>query len=220
MNIDRSQINIANQYANETGLSHRLSFQEGNMNDPLPFPDETFDAFYQVQAMTYAIDLKNVLKEIYRVVKPGAMISILDGVMLDGFNESDPRHRQLLRETREVTGWGHLTHHSEWKAAVEAVGFEVHQSKDPSWSPDREGSQLMLIEQEGRYFWVLAVLVKVAAWMGIVPRHIDVLIERLNKHGQSYMDMDREMMLTTSWHIVAQKPLGNGMPKQPYQHPS
>merc|ERR1712190_312466 len=131
MNIDPMQIKIANQYANETGMASQLKFLEGNMNDPFPFPDNSFDAFYQVQAMTYAADLKNVFSEIYRVVKPGAKISVLDGVMLDGFEAKDASHRKLLRETREVTGWGSLWHHTEWKAAAEAVGFEVLQSSDP-----------------------------------------------------------------------------------------
>jgi len=207
MNIDPMQIKIANAYANETGMSSHLRFFEGNMNDPFPFENDTFDAFYQVQAMTYAQDLTKVFSEIYRVIKPGAKISLLDGVMLDGFNASDPYHKRLLRETREVTGWGHLTHHSEWKKAAEAAGFVVLQSKDPSYSPDRIGSQHMLIEQEGRYFGVLAVVVKVAALLGIIPKHIDILIERLNRHGDSYMEMDKKNMLTTSWHILAQKPL-------------
>jgi sterol 24-C-methyltransferase len=206
MNIDPMQIKIANQYANETGMSDKLSFQEGNMNDPFPFPDETFDAFYQVQAMTYAQNLTAVFKEIFRVVKPGAKISVLDGVMLDGYDATQPRHRQLLRETREVTGWGSLWHYSYWKASAEAAGFNVITSHDPSWSKDREGSQNLLIEQEGRYFWFLALLVKAGAWMGVIPPQIDVLIERLNRHGESYMEMDKKNMLTTSWHIIAQKP--------------
>eukprot|EP00928_Gymnodinium_smaydae_P038398 TRINITY_DN264_c0_g1_i8.p1 TRINITY_DN264_c0_g1~~TRINITY_DN264_c0_g1_i8.p1 ORF type:complete len:366 (+),score=76.32 TRINITY_DN264_c0_g1_i8:72-1169(+) len=208
MNIDPMQIKIANEYANETGLGDRLTFLEGNMNDPFPFPDESFDAFYQVQAMTYATNLTRVFQEIYRVLKPGAKVSVLDGVMLDGYDAKDPRHRRLLRETREVTGWGNLWHHSVWKASAEAAGFVVLQSKDPSWSPDREGSQNLLIEQEGRYFHLLAVVVKVAALLGVIPKHIDTLIERLNRHGDSYMEMDKKNMLTTSWHIMAQKPSG------------
>lgn len=205
-NIDPMQIEIAKRYATETGLGETMHFLEGNMNDPFPFEDSTFDAFYQVQAMTYAQDLKKVFSEIYRVVKPGAKISVLDGVMLDGYNNSDASHRKLLREAREVTGWGHLTHHSEWKAAAEAAGFITLKSEDASWSPNREGSQAMLIEQEGRYFGALAMLIKFAAWLGIVPKHIDVLLERMNKHLDSYLEMDKNNMLTTSWHIIAQKP--------------
>merc|ERR1712048_1406367 len=94
MNIDPEQINTANAYAKESGMADKLTFVEGNMNDPLPFEDETFDAFYQVQAMTYAADLTGVLKEIYRVLKPGAKISLLDGVMLDGYDSNDVNHRK------------------------------------------------------------------------------------------------------------------------------
>merc|ERR1711920_458959 len=126
---------------------------------------------------------------------------------MGAFDKDDAYHQKLLRETREATGWGHLTHHSERTKAVEAVGFKVLQSKDPSWSPDREGSQAMLIEQEGRYFHILAYLVKAAAWLRLIPHHIDTLITRLNKYGESYIEMDKKMMLTTSWHIIAQKPL-------------
>lgn len=207
MNIDPAQIKTANEYANETGLSDRLSFMEGNMNNPFPFEDEAFDAFYQVQAMTYAINLTKVLTEINRVLKPGARISLLDGVMLDGFDPKDKYHAKLLRETREVTGWGHLTHHSEWTKSVEAAGFKVLESFDPSWSKDREGSQSMLIEQEGRYFGALAVLIKIGAFLRLIPKQIDILIERLNRHGESYIEMDKKNMLTTSWHIIAEKPL-------------
>lgn len=64
MNIDPMQIKIANQYANDTGMAGQLAFLEGNMNDPFPFENDTFDAFYQVQAMTYAQDLTSVFREI------------------------------------------------------------------------------------------------------------------------------------------------------------
>jgi sterol 24-C-methyltransferase len=206
MNIDPRQIETANAYANETGMSGQLKFMQGNMNDPFPFPDNTFDAFYQVQAMTYAANLTGVLSEIYRVVKPGAKISILDGVMLDSYNKDDPSHRKLLRETREVTGWGSLWHHSYWKESAEKAGFKVLKSFDPGFSESRQGSQAMLIEQECRYFGLLAFLVKVGVKLSIIPPQLDVLMERLTRHGDSYLEMDKKGMLTTSWHIMAQKP--------------
>lgn len=82
-NIDPTQLEIARKYANESGLLGRqLEFQVANMNEPLPFPNETFDGFYQVQAMTYAKDLRLVFGEISRVLKPGARLSVLDGVIL------------------------------------------------------------------------------------------------------------------------------------------
>jgi sterol 24-C-methyltransferase len=207
LNIDPVQIKTAEKYAAEQGMSEQTKFMLANMNDPFPFENESFDAFYQVQAMTYAESLEGVFGEIYRVLKPGARMHIVDGVMLDGFNAEDPEHKRLLRETREVTGWGGLWHHSEWKKSIEAAGFEVIWSKDPSYSPDREGSQALLIEQTGRYFWALAAAVKLGSKIGLIPHHLDILMERLNRHGESYIEMDKRNMLTTSWDILAQKPV-------------
>ena len=44
-------------------MGHRLNFVQGNYNDPLPFEDETFDALYQVQVLTYTIDPVKLFKE-------------------------------------------------------------------------------------------------------------------------------------------------------------
>ena len=39
-----------------TNMEKQLSFIHGNFNDPLPFADDSFDALYQVQVLTYTID--------------------------------------------------------------------------------------------------------------------------------------------------------------------
>ena len=39
-----------------TDMQKQLSFVHGNFNDPLPFADDSFDALYQVQVLTYTID--------------------------------------------------------------------------------------------------------------------------------------------------------------------
>lgn len=203
INIDPAQLAVATQYANDTGLlqNGQLTFKEANMNDPLPFPDAHFDAFYQVQAMTYAKDLRAVFKEIGRVLKPGAKMSVLDGVMLDGYDEKDPHHRQLLNETRQVTGFGGLWHTDEWKKAVEDAGFKVLYHGDKSLG----GHQTALIEQELRLFVVWTFIVKVLTTLRVLPHHFSVLMERFNRHKESFIEMDQRSMLTTSWHIMAQK---------------
>lgn len=202
INIDPTQIAIAREYANKTGLlGKQLDFKEANMNNPLPFPDKHFDAFYQVQAMTYAKDLKAVFTEVSRVLKPGAKLSILDGVMLDGYNESDPYHKQLLNETRQVTGFGGLWHYDEWKAAVEQSGFTVLYHADKSLG----GHQYPLILKEVMLFGIISKVIDFACWLGILPYHIGILMERFNRHKYSFVEMDKQSMLTTSWQIIAQK---------------
>eukprot|EP00420_Gonyaulax_spinifera_P032298 CAMPEP_0197881996 /NCGR_PEP_ID=MMETSP1439-20131203/9293_1 /TAXON_ID=66791 /ORGANISM="Gonyaulax spinifera, Strain CCMP409" /LENGTH=421 /DNA_ID=CAMNT_0043501633 /DNA_START=70 /DNA_END=1333 /DNA_ORIENTATION=- len=201
INIDPAQLAVARQYANETGLLQRgqLQFLEANMNDPLPFQNASFDAFYQVQAMTYAKDLRAVFREVARVLKPGAKLSILDGVMLDGYNASDASHRQLLNETRQVTGFGGLWHADEWRVALEDSGFRVLFHGDRSLG----GHQTPLIEQELRLFDVWTVVVKVLTALRVLPHHFALLMERFNRHKESFVEMDRRGMLTTSWQLLA-----------------
>ena len=43
LNIDPSQIANAKYYAKRIGLQDQVDFQISSLNDPLPFPDETFD---------------------------------------------------------------------------------------------------------------------------------------------------------------------------------
>lgn len=45
-----------------TSMGEQLHFLQGNYNDPLPFADETFDALYQVQVLTYTIDPEKLFK--------------------------------------------------------------------------------------------------------------------------------------------------------------
>lgn len=45
------------------------------------------------------------------------------------------------------------------------------------------------------------LLVKV----GVLPYHLNILMERFMRHIEDYVEMDDKLMLTTSWHIVAQK---------------
>jgi len=202
INIDPTQLKIAKDYANETGLlGKQLEFVEANMNDRLPFDDASFDAFFQVQAMTYAKDLRSVFGEISRVLKPGARMSVLDGVMLDGYDAKDARHRQLLNETRQVTGFGGLWHYNEWKAAVEDSGFKVIFHADKSVG----GHQYPLIMWELRLQERLTWLVEFLVWSGLIPEHFGKLNERFNRHKWSFVEMDQKSMLTTSWHIMAEK---------------
>jgi len=201
-NIDPTQLAIARKYATETGLlDKQLDFVEQNMNDVFPWPDNHFDGFYQVQAMTYAANLTAVFCEISRVLKPGAKMSVLDGVSKDNYNSSDPYHRNLLARTREVTGFGTVYHHEVWRKAVEDCGMKVVAHKDLSVG----GKQGPLILQEMKHFSLVRHFVKFLTFVRILPHHLDLLLERFNRHIEAFVEMDEKEMLTTSWHIMAQK---------------
>jgi demethylmenaquinone methyltransferase/2-methoxy-6-polyprenyl-1,4-benzoquinol methylase len=67
----------AEEMAEKAGLSERVSFREGDVND-LPFDDDAFDWAWSVDLVGYApIEPLPLVKELARVVRPGGSVAIL-----------------------------------------------------------------------------------------------------------------------------------------------
>ena len=67
----------ARDMVQQTGLSDRISFREGDVN-MLPFDDDTFDWAWSVDCVGYApLEPLPLVKELARVVKPGSSVAIL-----------------------------------------------------------------------------------------------------------------------------------------------
>ncbi|TVY60529.1 Demethylrebeccamycin-D-glucose O-methyltransferase [Fusarium oxysporum f. sp. cubense] len=79
LNIDPNQVTQAKEFNEQMGL--RNSFTTHDMNElPLPFEDNSFDAFYQIQAPSLFKDPPALFRELRMVLKPNAKISLLDWV--------------------------------------------------------------------------------------------------------------------------------------------
>ena len=77
LDLSPELIRYAEAMANESGLSDRLSFQEGNASR-LPYADDTFDWIWSSDFAGYPVgELLPLLREFSRVVKPGGTIAIL-----------------------------------------------------------------------------------------------------------------------------------------------
>lgn len=67
----------AKDIVEQSGLSERISFKEGNLNN-LPFDNDTFDWIWSADSAGYhAEDHLFLMKELTRVVRPGGTVSIL-----------------------------------------------------------------------------------------------------------------------------------------------
>jgi SAM-dependent methyltransferase len=84
--IDIHEQGVANATAEakRAGLAGRARFQRHDANDPLPFPDASFDAIVCVDAINHLADRAAVLGEWARVLVPGGRLAFTDPITVTG----------------------------------------------------------------------------------------------------------------------------------------
>jgi SAM-dependent methyltransferase len=83
LDINEEGIKTANQQALEAGIMD-AKFQIANVNERLPFDDETFDAVMCVDSMNHFRDRPGSLKEWQRVLRSGKRALFTDPVVITG----------------------------------------------------------------------------------------------------------------------------------------
>jgi demethylmenaquinone methyltransferase/2-methoxy-6-polyprenyl-1,4-benzoquinol methylase len=77
LDLSRQLLDHAEETVREAGLSERITFQAGDVNQ-LPFDDNTFDWVWSADCVGYApIEPLPLIRELARVVKPGGSVAIL-----------------------------------------------------------------------------------------------------------------------------------------------
>ncbi|KAK2014501.1 methyltransferase domain-containing protein [Colletotrichum eremochloae] len=200
LNIDPNQVAQADEFNAQLGL--RNSFAVHDMNNlPLPFPDASFDAFYQIQALSLCKDLPALFAELHRVLRPGAKISLLDWVSLPAYDPADPEHAELMRRVKPLIGAVGTPTPQTLEAALAGAGFTVLVSDNASVG----GLQAPLIDKVDGYFHSLRQLILGLVKLRLLPPHFKTLINRLCLDGQAFVKMDNMRLVTTSYRIIAQR---------------
>jgi len=205
INIDKVQLERAAEFKEaHPEVGDRLNFQLANFNDPFPFPDEFFDALYQIQVLTYASSLQAICNEMYRVLKPGAKLSFLDWVKLDKFNPENRHHQELLGLVKPLIGAVTTPSPRDFEVALENAGFKVLFSGDASVG----GHQADLIEKAVFFYETFSLIINALVALGL-PKHLKVMFDRLTLGGEAFIESDRMGIFTTSYQLIAVKPLSD-----------
>lgn len=201
LNIDPNQLAQAREYNDKLGFHNE--FVERDQNDlPLPFPDDTFDAFYEIQALSLCKNPKALFKEVYRVCKPGAKFLLLDWVSLPPYDPTDPEQAELMRRTKPLIGAVGTPTPASFETALTEVGFKVTRSDNPSI----DDIQYPLIDKVDGYFRAMRQLILALVKLRVLPKHFKTLINRFCLDGPAFVKMDKMRLITTTYVVAAQKP--------------
>ncbi|KAK3941096.1 S-adenosyl-methionine-sterol-C-methyltransferase [Diplogelasinospora grovesii] len=201
INIDPNQVAQAREFTTERGLQNEFVVHDFN-SLPLPLEDASFDAFYQIQALSLCKDLPGLFRELFRVLRPGAKLSLLDWVSLPAYDPTNTEHVELMRRVKPLIGAvGTPTPHL-LEQALEDAGFVVLRSENASL----DGLQAPLIERADGYFRALRQIVLGLVKLRCLPPHFKTLINRLCLDGDAFIKMDKMRLASTSYWIVAEKP--------------
>jgi len=98
----------------------------------MPFPDNSFDAVYVIEATCHAPSLQGVYSEIFRVLKPGGVFGVYEWLMTDAYNNDDLAHRRIRLDIEQGDGIAQLFKISDGIAALKGAGFEMQVNQDQS----------------------------------------------------------------------------------------
>lgn len=69
---------------------------QGDFCNMTEIPDNTFDGGFAFEATCHAKSLVLVYKEIFRVLKPGALFADMAWSVTDDYNPQNPKHVQVM----------------------------------------------------------------------------------------------------------------------------
>ena len=181
-----------------------LKYQD--LNQPLDFVDNSIDGIYEIQAVTFTEDLGGLMKELYRVLKPGKRVVMLDGVILDKFKSSNAFDKEKCLSIRGLTAGGGIWHPNYWNKAATDAGFNIIASTTGDKHKHQYANELPVLKDICKYFWNIRDWMRFLCSWHILPKHLSVIFDRITQSAQNMIDLEEEDKLTTNYLFVWEKP--------------
>lgn len=138
INIVDYQIERGNELNKYYNIDHLCSFQKGDFHS-LPFPDESVDAVYSIEAICHTTNKEKVYSEVFRVLKKGGRFGFYDWVMTNKFDENNKQHIKIKEGIEIGNALPDIMHEKVVRPQLESVGFKVLLEEDVA-APTRENS--------------------------------------------------------------------------------
>ena len=217
VNNNEYQIKRGLKQNEDAGLSHLAGFQKCDYLH-MPFADGHFDAAYDIEATCHAPDKKKVFGEIFRVLKKGSQFTGYEWCVTDKFNANDPEHKVIKKGIEEGDALPDLATTGEVLDALNAVGFEVIESRDLAPTADAETPWYLPLNDPKWYasfngfrstkpgHWMTHQMVRVLEAANIAPKGSTAVSTFLKKAAVSIVAGGKKGIFTPMFYFHVRKP--------------
>ena len=218
ININEIQLRKAKELNAEAGIDHMVSYETCDFMDMKPIEDDTFDRGYAIESTCHAPDKRRAFAEIFRVLKPGALLWGQDMCLTDKFDPNDDRHRNIKLDLMRGIALNDIATFEEVNRALEAAGFEIIEAMDrdvhegpsvPWYLPmarrhGKVGNALVRLPM-GRKAVIAGA--KLAEALRLFPKGSSEVVRLLDRTADAYVAGGRSGIFTPLYCFLARKPL-------------
>jgi len=123
VDMTKTMIEKARARTKEAGLADKIEFHEGNVMD-LPYEDESFDIVWAQEAWCYVTDKDKLIKEAYRVLKPGGKIGFTDWIITGEITEAE------LSPLYDTMSFPYMETFQGYQKLLKNNGFKILDAQD------------------------------------------------------------------------------------------
>jgi len=149
--LNEYQVRRGNELCiNEFGSNSPCRSIQGDFMQMEKLESDSFDAAYAIEATCHAPNRATCYREIFRVLKPGAIFACYEWCVTDKYNPKNSDHCLIKKQIEEGDGLPDLAATSVCSEALVEAGFELLEERDmalakahyswylpltPSWNP-------------------------------------------------------------------------------------
>jgi SAM-dependent methyltransferase len=133
--INASGVRNANDLAQANGLGLKARFEQCDISKKLPYDSNTFDAVFANDVLCHVPGRPDVLREMFRVLKPSGRMLFSDALVIGGMIS----HEEIA--TRSSIGYYVYSPPGENQRLIEEAGFR------DSWTRDTTENAVRISEQ-------------------------------------------------------------------------
>jgi len=142
--LNQYQVDRGNGLCAKAGLAPRCKLVKADFHK-LPFPDNSFDHVYSIEACCHSPDRADVYREIYRVLKPGGCFVSYEWCLTKKHRDGDAQHMLSKKLIEEGDGLPDMMSTTHCDDSLVKVGFQVVETRDAALDPNPGGEAWYVI---------------------------------------------------------------------------